>query len=54
MDNNKIIKFIEERLMNLNYCINTDKSNEKMLFTWKYARLELQVILDLLKNKPNS
>lgn len=51
MEIDKIILKIKERIEDLNYLVNNDKSSEISNYAWRYARLELERILNMLINK---
>lgn len=50
MKKDQIIDKVEKRIQDLNYLINTDKTNDKMNYARQYAREELRIVLQMLKD----
>ena len=50
MNKNQILNKIERRIQDLNHAINSEKDDEKKLYAWKYARIELEMIAKMFKD----
>lgn len=44
-----IIERMENRILDFNYMINSESKDSQKVYTWKYARNELEMILKQLK-----
>lgn len=45
----KLIELIELMIRDKTYMINSDKGNAQQIFAWKYSRVDLESILNFVK-----
>lgn len=50
MKKEEIIEKVEKMIFDLNYMINTDKTDDKKQYAWKYARGYLELVIKMLKD----
>ena len=50
MNKKEIIEKLERRKRDLNFMINSDAKSKEKQYAWKYARNELDIVIEMLED----